>query len=81
MRVGTASEGEDIACENRSKHERRRPRRTHSESCKAKVALAAVRGDKTLTGQLSSRFGLAPCDVVCSNRRGGSPLWSGRLGI
>ena len=27
----------------------RRPRRTHSAAFKAKVALAAVRGDKTLT--------------------------------
>ncbi len=34
----------------------RRPRRTHSAAFKAKVALAAVRGDKTLAEHIG-RFG------------------------
>lgn len=37
----------------------RRPRRTHSPEFKAKVALAALRGDKTLA-ELAEQFELHP---------------------
>jgi len=39
--------GEDSRCESEAKMTRRSPR-THSPGFKAKVALAAVRGEKTL---------------------------------
>ena len=34
---------------------KRRPRRNHTPACKAKVALAAIKGDRTLT-QLSDQY-------------------------
>ncbi|ACL58921.1 hypothetical protein Mnod_4042 [Methylobacterium nodulans ORS 2060] len=37
----------------------RRPRRTHSPAFKAKVALAALRGEKTLA-ELAQQFDVAP---------------------
>ena len=62
MRVDTAPEGEDIARENWSKHDRR-PRRTHSAAFKAKVALAAVRGDKTLV-ELAQQHDVHPNQIT-----------------
>ena len=41
----------------------RRPRRNHSASFKAKVALAAVRGDKTLS-ELAAQFDLHPNQIT-----------------
>lgn len=40
----------------------RRPRRNHSPTFKAKVALAAVRGDQTLA-QLAERFDVHPNQI------------------
>ena len=41
----------------------RRPRRNHSPEFKAKVALAAIQGDKTLA-QLAEQFDLHPNQIV-----------------
>ena len=41
----------------------RRPRRNHAAAFKAKVALAAVRGDKTLT-ELAEQFDLHPNQIT-----------------
>jgi transposase len=41
----------------------RRPRRNHSSQFKAKVALAALRGDKTL-GELAEQFDVHPNQIV-----------------
>ena len=41
----------------------RRPRRNHSAEFKAKVALAAVRGDRTLS-ELASQFDLHPNQIT-----------------
>jgi transposase len=40
----------------------RRPRRTHSPEFKAKVALAAMKGDKTLA-ELAEQFDLHPVQI------------------
>ena len=42
---------------------RRRPRRTHSAALKAKVALAAVRGDKTLA-ELAQQHDVHPNQIT-----------------
>ena len=47
----------------------RRPRRNHSAAFKAKVALAAVRGDKTLA-ELAMQFDVHPNQITG---------WKGRL--
>ena len=41
----------------------RRPRRNHSPQCKAKVALAALRGEKTLT-ELAEQFDVHANQIV-----------------
>ena len=41
----------------------RRPRRNHSPAFKAKVALAAIRGDRTLA-QLSEQFDVHPNQIT-----------------
>ena len=41
----------------------RRPRRNHSPAFKAKVALAAIKGDRTLT-QLSEQFDVHPNQIT-----------------
>ena len=56
----------------------RRPRRNHSAEFKAKVALAAVRGDRTLS-ELASQFDVHPNqitqweDLVAGS--GGAVIW------
>lgn len=41
----------------------KRPRRNHSSTFKAKVALAALKGDQTLA-QLAERFGVHPQQIT-----------------
>ena len=48
MRVETAPEGEDIACENWGKHEQKTPPHALGGILGPRVALAAVGGDRTL---------------------------------
>ena len=62
MRVDTAPEGEDIAREDLSKNEQK-TRRTHSAAFKAKVALAAIRGDKTLA-ELAQQHDVHPNQIT-----------------
>ena len=42
----------------------RRPRRNHTPAFKAKVALAAVKGDRTLTIQLAEQFDVHPNQIT-----------------
>ena len=51
---------------------KRRPRRNHTPAFKAKVALAAIKGDRTLT-QLSEQFDFTPIRL----RRGRLSLRAG----
>ena len=41
----------------------RRPRRTHSASFKAKVALAAIKGERTIS-QLAEQFDVHPNQIT-----------------
>lgn len=41
----------------------RRPRRNHTAACKAKVALAALKGDKTLA-ELAEQFDVHPHQIT-----------------
>jgi transposase-like protein len=41
----------------------KRPRRNHAPACKAKVALAALKGDKTLT-ELAQQFDVHPNQIT-----------------
>ena len=41
----------------------RRPRRNHSPTFKAKVALAAIRGDQTLVAELAQQFDVPPNQI------------------
>ncbi len=55
----------------------RRPRRNHTPAFKAKVALAAVKGDRTLT-QLAVQFDVHPNQTRSSKRL---RSWPGRTSI
>ena len=61
------------------------PRRQHGGECKAKVALEAIRGERTLQ-ELAAAYGVHPVQIapwkkvareelpqMCSNRRGTTP--------
>ena len=50
----------------------RRPRRNHTPAFKAKVALAAVKGDRTLP-QLAEHFDVHPNQVTASPTAGRNP--------
>ena len=56
----------------------RRPRRNHSAEFKAKVALAAVRGDRTLS-ELASQFDVHPNQITQWKTQlldpGGAVIW------
>jgi transposase len=55
----------------------KRPRRNHTPAFKAKVALAAVRGDKTLA-ELAQHFDIHPNPVEgAASERGGRGVWIG----
>ena len=51
-----------MACESRATMQRR-PRRNHTPAFKAKVALAAVKGDRTLA-QLAEQFDVHPNQIT-----------------
>ncbi len=55
----------------------RRPRRNHTPAFKAKVALAAIKGDRTLT-QLAEQFDVHPNRSHRGRRslRAGLPMYS-----
>ena len=63
----------------------RRPRRNHSPAFKAKVALAAIKGDKTLA-ELAQQFDVYPNQITLElefppfdghfHREGRSPRWA-----
>lgn len=53
----------------------RRPRRTHSPEFKAKVAMAALRGDKTLA-ELAEQYDVHPVQITgWKNQRAESAGW------
>jgi len=60
--------GEDSRCESGAKMTKR-PRRNHTAAFKAKVALAAVKGDKTLA-ELAQQFDVHPNQIT---------TWKGQL--
>ena len=55
----------------------RRPRRNHTPAFKAKVALAAIKGDRTLA-QLAEQFDVHPNQITSwkANSRAGLPMFS-----
>jgi transposase len=55
-------EGHAVPCESGATM-RRRPRRNHTAAFKAKVALAAIEGDRTLT-QLAEQFDIHPNQIT-----------------
>ena len=56
----------------------KRPRRNHLPQFKAKVALAALCGDKTLT-ELAEQFDMHPNQITRWRKQGASPCYSSRL--
>jgi transposase len=59
----------------------RRPRRNHTPAFKAKVALAAIKGDRTLV-QLAEQFDLHPNQITSwkAQLEGGAAVVFGRDG-
>ena len=57
----------------------RRPRRNHTPAFKAKVALAAIKGDRTLA-QLAEQFDVHPNQITSwkAQLEGGLPMYSVR---
>ena len=55
--------GHAIACESAEEAIERRPRRNHTPAFKSKVALAAVKGDRTLA-QLAEQFDVHPNQIT-----------------
>ena len=55
----------------------RRPRRNHTPAFKAKVALAAIKGDRTLA-QLAEQFDVHPDQITSwkAQLRAGLPMFS-----
>ena len=66
--------GHALACES-GETMSRRPRQNHTPAFKAKVALAAVKGDRTLT-QLSEQFDVHPNQITAWNSRAGLSMCS-----
>jgi len=58
----------------------RRPRRNHSRAFKAKVALDAIRGDKTLA-ELAKQYDVHPNQISGRHHRLGQPQGAGLEGV
>ena len=56
---------------------KRRPRRNHSPAFKAKVALAAIKGDRTIV-QLAEQFDVHPNQITSGRRslKAAQPMFS-----
>ena len=68
--------GHAVACES-GEIMKRRPRRNHTPAFKAKVALAAIKDDRTLA-QLAEQFDVHPNQITACSRAG--PPMSSVLG-